>query len=265
MSEIDRQGILSPVVIGSFVGALVFGAAFIAIERRVEHPMVDLTLFRSRPFSAGLATPLFAYMALFAVTFTMPFYLLSVRGLGPAAAGLILTATPLAMAVFAPASGRLSDRWGSRGLATVGLVWMAVSLGAMSFIATGTPYWIVAAMLFSVGVGAAVFMTPNTAAVLRATPGHRVGVGSALIGQARSVGMALGIGITAAVVGTGLAGSDLMSLTGTLDEAQAELFVDAIAPALAVAAGLALLASAISWSRGPDGAPPQVEGDGTLS
>ena len=142
---------------------------------------------------------------------------------------------------------------------------MALSLGAMSFIATGTPYGVVAGMLFSVGVGAAIFMTPNTAAVLRATPGHRVGVGSALIGEARSVGMALGIGITAAIVGSGLAGSDLMSLTGLLDEAQAELFVDAIAPALMVAAGLAATASVISWLRGPDVVGGQVEGDGRLS
>ena len=265
MSEIDRQGLFSPFVIGCFVGSIVFAVIFIIVERRVAHPMVDLTLFRSRRFAAGLATPLVAYMALFAVTFTMPFYLLSARGLEPAVAGLILTATPAAMAIFAPASGRLSDRWGSRGLATAGLLWMALSLFALSFIQVDTAYIAIAALLFSVGVGAAIFMTPNTAAVLRATPKHRVGVGSALIGEARSVGMALGIGVTAAVVGSGLAGSEIMNATGELSGADAALFVEAIAPALMIAGVLALIATAISWSRGPDGVEEQVEGGGTLS
>jgi EmrB/QacA subfamily drug resistance transporter len=252
MSEIDRRGLDSAFVLGSFAVAAVLGALFVWIEGRVEHPMVDLDLFRSRRFAVGIAAPILAYMSLFAVTFTMPFYLVSARGVGPALAGLILTATPLAMAIFAPLAGRLSDRVGARGLSTGGLVWMAVVLAAMSGLATDTELWVVAALLFLLGMGVSSFMTPNAAAVLRATPRERVGVGSALIGQARSVGMALGIGVTAAVIGSGLAGANVLDSTGALSAADAQLFVDAMGPALMLAGGISMVAALISWMRGPE-------------
>jgi MFS family permease len=252
MSEIDRLGLGSPVVLGSFALAIALAGLFVWVESRLEHPMVDLTLFHSRRFAAGIGAPVLTYMALFAVTFSMPFYLLRARGVDPAVAGLVLTATPAAMALFAPLAGRLSDRVGSRGLATAGLLWMSVSLAALWFLSTETPLWVVAAMLFSVGVGVSSFMTPNSAAVLRATPRERVGVGSALIGEARSVGMALGIGVTAAVIASGLAGADLLESTGALNQAEAEQLVSAMGPAFLVAAGISLAAAGVSWSRGPD-------------
>jgi EmrB/QacA subfamily drug resistance transporter len=261
MSQIDSQGLGSGFVLGAFATSIVLAALFIWIESRTSHPMVDLTLFRSKRFAAGIAAPVLTYMALFAVTFTMPFYLLSARGIEPAIAGLILTSTAAAMAIFAPLAGRLSDRVGSRGLATVGLVWMSISLAAMSFLQTDTSLWVVVALLFSLGVGVSSFMTPNSAAVLRATPRARVGVGSALIGEARSVGMALGIGVTAAVIASGLAGADLLDSTGALSPADAELFVSAMGPAFMVAAAISLVAAAISWARGPD----TVEGRDTVA
>jgi len=244
---------------------VILAVLFIWIERRQEHPMVDLTLFESRSFTAGIAAPVLTYMALFAVVFIMPFYLLSARGLEPALAGLVLTATPVAMAMLAPLAGRLSDRVGSRGLATTGLSWMSVSLVAMSMLGTQTPLWAVALLLFSVGIGVSIFMTPNSAAVLRATPQHRVGVGSALIGEARSVGMALGIGVTAAVIGVGLAGADLLGSSGALSAADAELFTQAMGPALLVAAAVSLAAAGVSWLRGPETIKRVVEGRGSVS
>lgn len=261
MSWIESDGLGSPSVIGAFVASAVLALAFVMIEKRLEHPMVDLSLFATRRFSAGIVAPVFTYMALFAVTFTLPFYLLSAQGLDPAIAGLVLAATPAAMALFAPAAGRLSDRTGSRGLATAGLVWMAAMLLGMARLEVATPPQIVALMLFSLGAGISFFMTPNSAAVLRATPRHRVGVGSALIGEARSVGMALGIGLTAAVIASGLGGADILNSTGALGTADAELFVEAMRPAFMVAAGLALAAALVSWSRGPDA----VEGNGSVA
>jgi EmrB/QacA subfamily drug resistance transporter len=261
MSWIEADGLAAPNVLGAFAFAVLLGALFVVVERRVEHPMVDLSLFESRRFAAGVAAPVLAYMALFAVTFTLPFYLLSVRGLEPAVAGLVLTAIPAAMALLAPVAGRLSDRVGSRGLATAGLLWTAATLFVISRLELSTPLIVVAAALFSVGSGISFFMTPNSAAVLRATPRHRVGVGSALIGEARSVGMALGIGLTAAIIASGLGDSGLMDSTGVLGGADAQIFVEAMRPALVTAAVLTLLAATVSWLRGPDA----VESSGSVA
>ena len=120
--------------------------------------------------------------------------------LSAAAAGLILTAMPFAMASLAPFAGRLSDRIGSRVLSTAGLLVLAVGLGAMSMLELFSSLWLVAGCLLTAGAGMAVFQTPNTSAVLSAVPRARVGIASALIAEARNVGMALGIALTAALV-----------------------------------------------------------------
>jgi EmrB/QacA subfamily drug resistance transporter len=257
ISEIDRSGLASPNVLGAFALSVVAAFAFIRVERSKEHPMLDLTLFSERGLSAGVIAAACSYASLFAVTFTMPFYLLRVRDIDPQFAGLILTATPISMAIFSPLAGRLSDRWGSRGLSTFGLGWLAFSLVAATRLGVDTPIALVALTLFSVGSGLSIFQAPNTAAILRSVPPGRAGVGSALVGQARNLGMALGIGTTAAIVSINLAGLDIMAIPGTLTREQGELFIAAMRPALLTSSLVALAGAAASWSRGPD--EPQDE------
>jgi MFS family permease len=220
--------------------------------------MLDLSLFSERGLSAGVIAASCSYASLFAVTFTMPFYLLRVRDIDAQLAGLILTATPISMAIFSPLAGRLSDRWGSRGLSTFGLVWLAISLVAATRLAVDTAFVLVALTLFSVGSGLSIFQAPNTAAILRSVPPGRAGVGSALVGQARNLGMALGIGTTAAIISINLQGQDIMSIPGTLTREQGELFIAAMRPALLTVVGLVALAgAAASWARGQDGPPDE--------
>jgi EmrB/QacA subfamily drug resistance transporter len=250
LSEIDRRGLFSAFVLGSWALAAILGTAFVWWQRQAKHPMVDLRLFDSRPFSRAAASAVLAYMSLFAVTFVMPFYLLQVRGVEPVVAGLMLTATPVAMALLSPPAGRRSDRTGSRLLTTAGLAWLALTLAVGMMLSLDTPQWAVVVWLFSVGAGLAVFGAPNTAGILKATPSNRVGIGSALVGQARSAGMAMGIAVTAAIVSTMLGGEALPE--GVLDAVEAEAFLAALRPALGVASAVALLGALVSWSRGDD-------------
>ncbi|MBE0416347.1 MAG: MFS transporter [Coriobacteriia bacterium] len=252
LSEIDRSGITSPNVPGALVVSIAAAIAFVYVEQSKAHPMLDLSLFSKRGLSAGVIAAACSYASLFAVTFTMPFYLLRVRGIDAQFAGLILTATPISMAIFSPLAGRLSDRWGSRGLSTFGLGWLAMSLVAATRLGVDTPPVYVALTLFSVGSGLSVFQAPNTAAILRAVPPGRAGVGSALVGQARNLGMALGIGTTAAIVSVNLRGEDIMAIAGALTREQAEFFVAAMRPALLTASAVALAGAASSWARGRD-------------
>jgi EmrB/QacA subfamily drug resistance transporter len=252
LSEVDRSGLTSPNVIGALGVSILAAVAFVHVERSNAHPMLDLSLFSERALSAGVVAALCSYASLFAVTFTMPFYLLRVRGIDAQFAGLILTATPISMAIFSPLAGRLSDRWGSRGLSTFGLGWLALSLVAATRLTVDTPPVYVALTLFSVGTGLSIFQAPNTAAILRAIPPGRAGVGSALVGQARNLGMALGIGTTAAIVSVNLAGEDIMAIAGALTLEQAELFVAAMRPALLTASAIAVAGAVASWIRGRD-------------
>lgn len=251
LSEITRVGLTAPTTVGFALTAVASGWGFLWAEGRATHPLLDLGMFRAWGFSAGLISAMLSYMALFAVTFTMPFYLLKVLGLAPQEAGLLLTATPLAMAVFAPMAGRASDRMGSsRGLASGGLFMVGVVLATFTYLGVDTHPALIAAGLFCLGSGLSVFVAPNTADVLRATPRARVGVGSALIGQARNLGFALGIGVTALVISLRLGGADLMASPDVLSRADGELFVGAMHGAFLVASSIAFVGAAIAWSRG---------------
>ncbi|PKQ16803.1 MAG: MFS transporter [Actinobacteria bacterium HGW-Actinobacteria-7] len=251
LGDADRSGILSWQVIGPVVASLLAGALFVWWESRAAAPMVDLSLFSSRAFSAGLGAATLAYLSLFAVTFTMPFYLLRVQGLDAEAAGLLLTLTPLAMAAIAPTAGRLSDRHGSRGLATTGVAVLAVGLLGASFLTTTSPLWAVGVTLLIIGSGMAIFQTPNTSAVMRSTPRARAGVGSAFIAEARNVGMVIGIAITAAIVGGSVGGTGLPNGEGRLEAGIATLFSAGMSNALRVAAVVAAAAAVLSWFGRP--------------
>ena len=111
----------SPVIIGLFSAFVVLLIVFVMVEKRVEQPIVDLSLFRNRLFAASLVSSFLSFLALFAVMFLMPFYLEELRGFTPDHAGLLLTAVPLAIGVVSPLSGWLSDIMGSRLLSSLGL------------------------------------------------------------------------------------------------------------------------------------------------
>ncbi|MDZ4168420.1 MAG: MFS transporter [Coriobacteriia bacterium] len=243
----DRAGLISPAVIGPVAVGLLLGAVFVWWEHRAIAPMVDMAIFRVRAFSAGITAATLAYLALFAVTFTMPFYLVRVHGFDARIAGLVLTATPITMAVLAPIAGRRSDRKGSRTLATAGIAVLGGGLFIASFLEEGTPIALIVAALVVVGSGMAVFQTPNTSAVLRATPRSSSGVGSAFVAEARNVGMSLGIALTAAIVSAAVGAQGLPGGEGPIPEAVATAFVGGMSTALRVAAVIALGGAAVSW------------------
>ena len=180
-------------------------AAFVIVEQRRANPMLDLSLFRNRVFSAATVTALFNYICVYSVLFVLPFLLIQGRGLGTRQAGLVLTAQPIVMAIVAPISGALSDRIGSRIPATLGMVLLAIGLFLIARLADGGSLHAIAASLALVGLGIGIFVSPNNSALMGAAPRHRQGIAAGVLATARNVGMVLGIGISGAVFTTVLA------------------------------------------------------------
>ena len=116
-----------PIVI-LFIASVALLSAFLKVESRAGSPMLDLSLFRIRSFSASVASSLLNYICLNCALFLLPFYLIQGRGLDPARAGLILTAQPVIMMIVTPLSGRFSDRIGPRLPGTVGMAILAIGL-----------------------------------------------------------------------------------------------------------------------------------------
>jgi EmrB/QacA subfamily drug resistance transporter len=185
-----------------FAAALLLLASFIAVERRRASPMLDLTLFRSRVFSAATASALLIYVCTYAVLFVIPFLLIQGRGLDTKHAGLVLTAQPIVMVFVAPLAGALSDRIGSRILATSGMLVLAAGLVLLGRLAPAAPTPLLALAMAVIGVGIGLFTTPNNSALMGAAPRHRQGIASGVLASARNVGMVLGVGLAGAVFTT---------------------------------------------------------------
>ncbi len=205
LNQGSEWGWTSPIILSLLVVAIIVLGIFIAIEWRNAHPMLDLTLFQSRLFSASTGSAVLNYVALYCVVFLMPFYLIQGRGLDPAAAGLLLTAQPLVMAISAPLSGTLSDRIGARLLSTVGMLIMALGLFLLSRVGASSPQSDVAIALAVVGLGTGIFISPNSSALMGSAPQNRQGIAAGILASARNVGMVLGVGLAGAIFTTVLA------------------------------------------------------------
>ncbi len=204
LSEGQQWGWDSPAIIGLLIAFVVVGGAFLASERRSAHPMLDLVLFRIRPFSAGLASVVVAFSGLFTATFLLPFLLEQGSGFSPVEAGLLLTPTPITMALVAPFSGAASDRFGPRVLASVGMAIMALALLSLTQLPVDFALPDLVWRLVLLGLGQGLFMSPNSSAVLGSVPRPRIGTASGTLAQMRINGQVLGIALSGAIVATRL-------------------------------------------------------------
>jgi EmrB/QacA subfamily drug resistance transporter len=204
LSDGQEWGWTSPAIVGLLMAFIVLGAAFIFTERRAIQPMVDLALFRIRPFTAGLASVVVAFAGLFTATFLLPFLLEQGRGFSPIEAGLLLTPVPLTMAIVAPLSGMASDRFGPRVLASAGMAIMALGLMSLTQLSVDFTLPDLVWRLVLLGVGQGMFMSPNSSAVLGSVPRPRIGIASGTLAQMRVNGQALGIALSGAIVATRL-------------------------------------------------------------
>ncbi len=236
-------GWTSTATLGLFAAAAALLGLFVFIERRHPSPMLDLSLFSRRTFSATAASAVLNYICVYSVLFLMPFYLIQGRGFSPERAGLLLTAQPLVMAAVAPLSGTLSDRVGTRVPSVVGMLVFGLGLFLLSQLGAQSQAASVAAALAVAGLGIGIFVSPNNSALMGAAPRNRQGIAAGILATARNVGMVLGVGLAGAifttVLGSGGAGAD-----GGLYQAVATSFLAAAAVAL-----LGTLTSAVREPR----------------
>ena len=260
LSEGQQWGWTSPAIGALIVAFVILGAEFVAVERAAIQPMIDLALFRIRPFTAGLASVVVAFAGLFTATFLLPFLLQQGRGFSPIEAGLLLTPVPITMALVAPFSGAASDRFGPRVLASAGMAIMVLGLLSLTQLPLDFALPDLIWRLVLLGVGQGLFMSPNSSAVLGAVPRPRVGTASGTLAQMRVNGQALGIALSGAIVATRLP-VHLADLGGVPTVAlRNEALVGAIHDAFAVAALICCVGIVASLVRGSDrpGQPVQV-------
>jgi EmrB/QacA subfamily drug resistance transporter len=215
-------------------------ALFILIERRTAQPMLDLSLFGRRVFSASVTAAVLNYVCMATIGFLMPFYLIQARGMGTAQAGMLLTIQPLMMAIAAPISGTISDRIRSNLPCSFGMAILAGGTLSLSLIGAQTSLLYIAAAFCATGLGTGVFISPNNSALMGSAPPDRRGIAAGTLATARNVGMVLGVGLSGAV------------LTTVLVQGSNRTLIDAVGLGLRVATIAAVLGVFVSLVRRRD-------------
>lgn len=248
-------GWLSPSVLIMLVIAVISFAAFILWERRITYPMLDLHLFSSLHYTFSVLAATFQSLANFAVNFLIIFYLQGVRGYDPLTAALLILPLPVLTSVLGPLGGRWADRDRFHGAtpATVGLALQVASLIVLVFLTPGTPYLELAIALGLMGIGSAIFWSPNTSSTMGAAPRNRLGVASATLNTMRNIGMvcsfALSLAVAAAAMPPKLVNEVFLGTVGHLPASIASAFTGAMGHAFIASAIICLLAVFFSVVR----------------
>jgi MFS family permease len=209
------MGWTNPLVVATIVGGALALAAFAVIETRVEEPMFQLSLFKIRAFTAGSAAGFLAAVARGGLQLILVIWLqgiwLPLHGYSytdtPLWAGIYLLPLSAAFLLAGPISGNLSDRMGSRGLATGGMLVFGASFIGLMLLPVDFPYWAFGALIFLNGIGVGMFSSPNSSSIMGSVPPEQRGAASGMRATFQNTGTALSIGIFFSLMIGGLSSS----------------------------------------------------------
>jgi MFS family permease len=169
---------------------------FVRRQLGMDFPLIDVRLFSdNRVFGMSNLATLIHYCATFAVTFLMSLYLQHVKLLSPSHTGFILVMAPVLQALFSPFAGWLSDHREPRIIASTGMALSAAGLTGLAFISASTHIGLILLWLAMLGVGFALFSSPNVNAVMSSVETKLYGIASATLATMRLVGQMLSMGI----------------------------------------------------------------------
>ena len=200
LSNGQRLGWLSPLILVGLLGFLASLVAFIYWELRTSAPMLDLTLFKSGTFSFGVTARTFAMLGTSSALFLMPFYLQGVLGYTAGQAGVVMVSGALGMVLVGPISGWLSDRLGWRPFAIAGLVFVISGMFVLSRLTETSPLAVVILGLACQGLGMGVFISPNLSSIMGAVEGEKHGVVAAFVNLNRTAANLAGVAVATAIV-----------------------------------------------------------------
>jgi MFS family permease len=178
-------------------------AGFIVRELNISSPVLNINLFiKNRVFGLSNLAALINYASTFAVTFLLSLYLQYIKAMTPANAGMVILLMPVLQAIFSPFTGRFSDIIEPRILASSGMALTLIGLLMLVFLDsdTSTVYLIIS--LAILGVGFALFSSPNTNAVMSSIGKESLAIASATLATMRLIGQMFSMGIAMLVLAT---------------------------------------------------------------
>jgi EmrB/QacA subfamily drug resistance transporter len=197
--EGPARGWTDPIVVASFVVAIVLLTSFVLWERHTDQPILDLSFFANPRFTAASVAVTLVFFAMFGSTFFISQYLQFVLGYSALKSGAALLPVAATLMVTAPLSAKLVARFGTKMIVTAGLVLVAIALLTLSLATATSGYPLVALVLVIIGAGMGLAMAPATESIMGSLPPEKAGVGSAMNDTTREIGGALGVAILGSI------------------------------------------------------------------
>ena len=238
--------------VGLLLAAVVLLVAFIVRENRAAQPMLDLDLLHNnRVFTVACSAAFIYSVGMFATLTLTAVYAEVVQGRSAAQAGLMLLIQPVLMVLISPMAGRLSDWVGARPLTCVGGLLLCAGMIQLAFGGESRGRMLLA--LATVGVGMALFSSPNMSAIMGAVPRHQLNLGSGFQAAMRFGGQGFSIAVLGSIAAwkLGPLGAHIIFLGEPASAASASDFADGYQAAMLVGSGLALVAALLSWFARP--------------
>jgi EmrB/QacA subfamily drug resistance transporter len=236
--EAPDYGWTSTRTLGSFVLTAALVAAFVVWERRTEHPMLDLSLFRNPRFTAASVSVAISFFALSGFIFIVTQYFQFLKGYGPLSTGVRLLPVASLVAISSIFGARLAVRIGTKVVVASGLFSMAAFYLWVTTTTASTGYGTIATQMVVLGTGMGLTSAPATEAIMGVVPKAKAGVGSAVNDATRLLGGTLGVAVIGSVFASLYASRLTSALPASVPATDANTAHGSVGAALSVAGNL---------------------------
>ena len=180
-----------------FLGTgILLGLIFLFFEKGIPNAVFDIKLIlRNRVFAFSGIAALIHYSATSATGFFISLYLQYLKGFDARTAGFIMISQPVMMALLSSLAGKLSDKYNPGVIASYGMGITATGLIMLCFVTERSPIYLIIGLLIIMGIGFALFSSPNSNAIMSSVEKKHLGVASGVVGTMRMVGQMLSMGI----------------------------------------------------------------------
>ena len=195
------SAIMEPVGLWLILAGIALIFVFVYYENKISQPILNISLLKNnRVIVFSSLAALLNYSATFALSYLMSLYLQYVKGFEPSRAGLILIAQPAVMAALSPLAGLLSDKFEIQKVASLGMAITTLGLSFFIFLNQGTSIYYIIFALIILGLGFALFSSPNTNAVMGAVDKRYYGITSGILSVSRTIGQTFSMGLASMII-----------------------------------------------------------------
>ncbi|WP_432476124.1 MFS transporter [Nocardioides sp. GXQ0305] len=235
--EAPEAGWAGTQTVVGFAASIVLLGVFLRVERSAEHPMLDVSLFRDRRFSAAATAVTISFFALFGFIFLITQFFQFVRDYDALETGLRILPVAASIALSSILGGVLAPRIGTKLVVTAGMALLGSAFLWISAMEIDAPYAsVIVGQMLLMGTGLGLISTPATESIMQVLPPARAGVGSAVNDATRELGGTLGVAVVGSLFSSVYGARLVELLEGSLPSSQLVAAEDSVGVADAIGA-----------------------------